>query len=74
LPAALDHPENGWLGFAELRRFRASFELAAWPSAPRGLVNLDFAFQRLLVTLHQLVANLVEHAPGGLVMDSKLPL
>ena len=39
-----------------------------------GLVNLNLPGQRLSVVGYKLVPNLVEHAPGGLVMDPKLPL
>lgn len=39
-----------------------------------GLVNLDLALQRLGIVFHQLIADLVEHAPGGLVVDAQLAL
>src|SRR6185436_6234305 len=48
-----------------------------WPTRATvnpSLVDLDIAAKRPRVVGHQLVANLVEHAPGGLVVDPKLAL
>ena len=75
-PAALDHPQHGGLGFAEGSRFLTGLELPPGSAAPGGLVNLDLAAKLLggVAFRHQLIPYPVEHAPSGLVMDSKLPL
>src|SRR4051794_16692380 len=66
-PASLDHPENRRLVLAEVSGFGGR-ELPSRFPAPRSLVNLYVATERVVVlVVHQLRANLVEHSPCGLV-------
>ena len=74
--AALNHPEHGGLCFTEGDGLLAGVELPPGLASPGGLVYLNLAAQaRCRLALgHQVIADLVEHAPGGLVVDPKLSL
>src|SRR2546428_13577458 len=69
--AALDHAQHGWLGLTPSGGLEGPTSFAA----PRGLVDLYVAPQRLVVQIvHQLGADLLHDPMCGLVAHAKLTL